>query len=444
MAAVPAGGRRWQTDGWAKRWVARHGRWAYYKAGEKPQWTPPPGHVDRFGKSDAVVDIAAFYDDATRRLALPAGPAAAAAASRKDRAGAKRHRGVDTAPTDSGATFGKNAGQGGDGSEALAKAQLVRTLMNWIKQGMMREAVHSIGNLCGADGRVHWVDLACGRGQDVRKVARVPRDVSGGKLRLGSWHAYDVSPEAVAEATVRASETFTRSGLRRSDWSATVADVAAHLLPLPHHEAHVVSVQLALHYFFESPERLHGVFSNAAHALKPGGLLIATLTSGEACVREAELSGAALHGLGSDAAPGISASIRCPDPYHRSAPETLYEFHTTDEGAAKITALCTGDAAGPDASFGISMFHRLAGDSVAAVEWMTNREALVSVAADHGLMLKRAESAAVAAYRFSLDPGMARIAFAMGVRAAYDSDAVLRVASMYDCVIFRYEGGVDT
>lgn len=111
------------------------------------------------------------------------------------------------------------------------------------------------------------LDLACGRGGDLRKWA------AGG---LSYVRALDVSAESLREAGRR------RAALCGSD--TTVEFEHADLRSAWHDPRRwydAVSCMFALHYFFESEQTAQAVFETAARNLRPGGVFFGVVPDGQ-------------------------------------------------------------------------------------------------------------------------------------------------------------------
>lgn len=78
-----------------------------------------------------------------------------------------------------------------------------------------------------------------------------------------------------------------RKNAARQGYTKFIAGKASHGFD-------VVSCQFAIHYFFETPDKLHGFLDNVSHNLRKGGIFIATFMDGDR-----------VHGLISDSPSGV-------------------------------------------------------------------------------------------------------------------------------------------
>jgi len=104
------------------------------------------------------------------------------------------------------------------------------------------------------------LDLACGRGGDLKKLRQ-----NG----AGSYYGVDLVPERIEEAKARHHNTHCMFGA-----VFEVADFAQPLQLLSTYD--FVSCQFALHYACDSRERALIVMSNAAQCLAEGGYIVLT------------------------------------------------------------------------------------------------------------------------------------------------------------------------
>lgn len=121
------------------------------------------------------------------------------------------------------------------------------------------------------------LDLACGRGGDVKKWM-----LQGAQVYVG----VDVSSQSVAECQSRAEESQRRRGQPRVAVMLTRSMVDGDLVPAiekalrqkGENEAlfEIVSIQFAVHYAFDSEESLTQLLRNVGRLLVPGGQLILT------------------------------------------------------------------------------------------------------------------------------------------------------------------------
>ena len=149
-----------------------------------------------------------------------------------------------------------SANRGKSGVDPLAH---LRVFNNWVKRTLIAE-------YCGAGDAV--LDLACGRGGDIFKIAETkPRRYVGCDIARGSLEEF--VQRINDEATKRALPPIT---LVHADLGAhALAPCLAAGAPFD-----VAQCQFALHYFFQSRARATNVFTTVAAALKPGGYFVGT------------------------------------------------------------------------------------------------------------------------------------------------------------------------
>lgn len=159
-----------------------------------------------------------------------------------------------------------------------------RQLNNWVKQIILDACVSSIS-------RVHplrkqpltFIDIACGRGGDVGKVARA---TEAAEIDLNSYGGVDVSPAAVQEAEMRSrkllrphvNRTFAVCDLSACNFSTLLTTSSGGRIVT--HASRLVWCSFALHYFFASSRHMESVLEGVARALCKGGLFAATYADG--------------------------------------------------------------------------------------------------------------------------------------------------------------------
>lgn len=193
------------------------------------------------------------------------------------------------------------------------------------------------------------LDVCCGRGGDLGKFAR---------LGVTEYHGLDVSPDSVKEAQARAAKLpHMRSRLHVGDAAAAPA---YYHPPLEHLRVDVCVCNLALHYFFDTPERLNAVMSRVSQALKPGGAFIGVLCDAHAISQLA-----------------VAAAL-----VSRSFGNALY---SVDMSPRLLAALERG--LGSDDSYGLAydFSMRASGLVDRCTEYLAQERVLCAAAAAHGL-----------------------------------------------------------
>jgi mRNA (guanine-N7-)-methyltransferase len=116
---------------------------------------------------------------------------------------------------------------------------------------------------------LYVMDMACGQGGDLSKW---------GYLDVRDYVGFDIADEAVNRAKDRY-----RKAKRPFQFSADFVthDLGNPIPRLPHlkpHSRDIVSMQFALHYFFESASKLRQLLENVNQYLAPGGYFVGTTT----------------------------------------------------------------------------------------------------------------------------------------------------------------------
>jgi mRNA (guanine-N7-)-methyltransferase len=133
-----------------------------------------------------------------------------------------------------------------------------------------------------AHGADSLLDLACGRGGDIRKWF---------DAGVGFVKGIDLSPGEVAEARQRYEELRRERPAART--TCQFADTPALGLQewKEDRQYDVVTCMFALHYFFVAEKALHQFLHNVAANLKPGGFFVGTVPDGKRvneCIRVAK------------------------------------------------------------------------------------------------------------------------------------------------------------
>lgn len=126
---------------------------------------------------------------------------------------------------------------------------------------------HLIHNYLPSRGMIRVLDVACGKGGDLWKW----RDTG----KVSQYVGIDSSPFSIEEARERATKVENLStrfevldARRDMDWAEAFGG---------HFD--IISVQMALHYFFGSEKTAKNFFQRAARACAPGGKMLATFPS---------------------------------------------------------------------------------------------------------------------------------------------------------------------
>lgn len=134
----------------------------------------------------------------------------------------------------------------------------LRSFNNWIKTCSLQESKSLQRRGCVV------LDLSCGKGGDLDKFKH---------HNIAHYVGGDISKESIDAATVRVKD-------RRPPYRVTLFVADCHQ-PLPDHrlsyDFDLVSCQFALHYAFQSEERIRGLLYNVTRKLKTGGEFVCTI-----------------------------------------------------------------------------------------------------------------------------------------------------------------------
>ena len=157
----------------------------------------------------------------------------------------------------------------------------VRRCNNFVKACVLDAAARA-----GAGGGLVVVDIACGRGQDVPKWKYA---AAAAGVKVARYYGMDLSELDVQAAKLQAARFLEPAGCE-AVFSTGDAGVATwdHI---PTGCAHVVSCQLALHYFCARPEHMEHFMAEVRRVLVPtgGGLALLSFTDGRSVVRHARV-----------------------------------------------------------------------------------------------------------------------------------------------------------
>ncbi|KAL6730344.1 hypothetical protein Aduo_001324 [Ancylostoma duodenale] len=169
--------------------------------------------------------------------------------------------------------------QEGVAGRAESRIFYLRNLNNWMKSELINEALHMLRDeAVNKMFRPRVLDLACGKGGDLRKwkIANVDSIVMA-----------DVADVSLSQAKERYDEMAQRErhGLFRAEFvHADCCKVNLKSLMKSHPEFDLVSCQFALHYSFIDEQSARTFLRNATETLRPGGFLIGTLPDAERIV----------------------------------------------------------------------------------------------------------------------------------------------------------------
>eukprot|EP00004_Rigifila_ramosa_P013933 TRINITY_DN3123_c0_g1_i4.p2 TRINITY_DN3123_c0_g1~~TRINITY_DN3123_c0_g1_i4.p2 ORF type:complete len:256 (+),score=53.69 TRINITY_DN3123_c0_g1_i4:33-770(+) len=132
------------------------------------------------------------------------------------------------------------------------------------------------------------LDIACGRGGDLRKWQ---------DCNIGFIKGVDVAPGEIQEAQVRYRELVAESNssgkkIPRVDFAVN-AHCGDRLIDWGR-KFNVVSVMFALHYFFKTSEMLDKLLANVAAALQPNGFFVGTVPNGRRVMELIQTAGGKL------------------------------------------------------------------------------------------------------------------------------------------------------
>jgi len=144
------------------------------------------------------------------------------------------------------------------------KSRIIRlkNYNNWVKAVLINEFARP-GD--------HVLDLCCGKGGDFGKWS---------KRRIASLTGADVAEVSISQAKERYNNLKYKypANIYAADCFTTILDPPEHLYT-------TVSAQFALHYSFESEEKVRTMFKNVTNYLRPNGVFFGTITNGSRIVK---------------------------------------------------------------------------------------------------------------------------------------------------------------
>ncbi|VDM58871.1 unnamed protein product [Angiostrongylus costaricensis] len=147
----------------------------------------------------------------------------------------------------------------------------MRNLNNWMKSELIQESSSSLL-------RPRVLDLACGKGGDLRKwkVANIESIVMADVAKVSLHHAEERYKQMLQrERYGLFSAEFVHADCCKENLKSKISS---------HSEFDLVSCQFALHYSFIDEQSARTFLRNATETLRPGGYLIGTLPDAERIV----------------------------------------------------------------------------------------------------------------------------------------------------------------
>jgi len=145
------------------------------------------------------------------------------------------------------------------------KSRIIRlkNYNNWVKAVLINEFARKDD---------HVFDMCCGKGGDFGKWS---------KRRIASLTGVDVAEVSISQAKERYNNLRIKypAKIYAADCFSTILDPPAHLY-------NAVSAQFALHYSFESEEKVRTMFKNVTNYLRPNGVFFGTITNGARIVKK--------------------------------------------------------------------------------------------------------------------------------------------------------------
>jgi mRNA (guanine-N7-)-methyltransferase len=216
----------------------------------------------------------------------------------------------------------------------------LRCLNNWVKSNLLQSKIRE-------NDRV--MDLACGKGGDLKKYARA---------KIASYLGVDIALESVRRDAVKRynAEHAREFPAKFVAGDAFVVDLAS-VLPEYVRTLDVISCQFAIHYSLSTEERARRALRNVCTMLRPGGYFIGTTVDSNVLVRKLrEADGLAFW-------------------------NPVYEVEFDDAFKSKVFPTNQTDG------FGIEYTFTLADAVTTCRECMVPKDVWVSLAAEYGLEL---------------------------------------------------------
>ena len=216
----------------------------------------------------------------------------------------------------------------------------LRCLNNWVKSAALQRRVRE-------GDRV--MDLACGKGGDLKKYARA---------KIASYVGVDIALESVRRDAVK---RYNAEHAREFPATFVAGDAfvvdLAKVLPESARALDVISCQFAIHYSFSTEQRARTALRNVCKMLRPGGFFIGTTVDANVLVKKLrEVDGLAFW-------------------------NPVYEVEFDE--AFKSKTFPRGETGG----FGIEYTFTLADAVTKCRECMVPKDVWVALAADYGLEL---------------------------------------------------------
>ncbi|XP_025422666.1 mRNA cap guanine-N7 methyltransferase isoform X2 [Sipha flava] len=156
----------------------------------------------------------------------------------------------------------------------------LRNFNNWVKSVLIQEAVLKLRDTRIDDGKMHVLDIACGKGGDLYKWKN--------NSCLEHLVAVDISPGSIINYESRYAD-LKRRNKYIFDAKFIVADCTRVIINKfyenPSMKFHLVNCQFAFHYCFESIQQAECMLKNISSNLISGGIFIGTIPNASEIVR---------------------------------------------------------------------------------------------------------------------------------------------------------------
>jgi len=245
-----------------------------------------------------------------------------------------------------------------------SETAVLRAWNNAAKNYLLQYAVRRV--LRADDATLRVVELACGRGGELLKWMQLAQTLD----TTVDWRGADVSASSLEVLRERfASQRNARMVGEDGDRRFQIADAgepltdAARAALAPDGPVHVVSMQMAFHYMWRSPQTLDNWCANAGSLLAPGGVAVVTYF---------------------DAQAALNATTAATQSTTTSLTLEL------GRGAARVQFESDDDRRRARSESGVPYRFFMDGSVDGAVEYTVRARELVRVARRHGLELLRA------------------------------------------------------